>query len=111
MTEVIRFHLDEHIDPAIAAAPRHLGIDVTTTVEASLRSAPDDDHLAHARSDQRVVVTHDSDFLRIDRFGAFHPGVAYCRQGERSIGQIVEMLALMWEVYTPDDMQNRVEFL
>ncbi|HVC92624.1 MAG TPA: DUF5615 family PIN-like protein [Pirellulales bacterium] len=111
MTELIRFHLDEHVDPAIAAALRRRGIDVTTTVEASLRSSPDENHLDHARLEGRVIVTHDRDFLRFDRLGVVHPGVAYSRNGERSIGQLVEMLALMWEVCTPADMQNRVEFL
>jgi predicted nuclease of predicted toxin-antitoxin system len=111
MAGVIRFHLDEHVDPAIAAALRRRGIDVTTTVEVSLLSSPDESHLDHALDEGRVIVTHDSDFLRIDRLGTSHPGVAYCQQGERSIGQIVEMLELIWEVYSPDDMQNRVEFL
>jgi len=59
----------------------------------------------------RVIVTPDRDFLRLDSFGMVHSGVAYSRNGERSIGQIVEMLILMWDVYTPDEMQNPVEFL
>jgi hypothetical protein len=37
MADRIRFHLDEHVDPAIAAALHRAGIDVTTTVEAGLR--------------------------------------------------------------------------
>ncbi|HEV3024555.1 MAG TPA: DUF5615 family PIN-like protein [Pirellulales bacterium] len=111
MPEQIRFHLDEHVDPAIAAALRRRGIDVTTTVEASLRTSPDEHHLEHAQAEGRVIVTHDGDFLRMDRRGTSHPGVAYCRQGERSMGQIVEMLELIWEVYSPEEMQNRVEFL
>jgi hypothetical protein len=34
MADRIRFHLDEHVDPAIATALRRAGIDVTTTNEA-----------------------------------------------------------------------------
>jgi hypothetical protein len=37
MADRIRFHLDEHVDPAIATALRRAGIDVTTTNEAGLR--------------------------------------------------------------------------
>ena len=40
MADRIRFHLDEHVDPAIATALRRAGIDVTTTVEAGLRTKP-----------------------------------------------------------------------
>lgn len=35
MAGVIRFHLDEHIDPAVAAALRRVGVDVTTTMKRS----------------------------------------------------------------------------
>ena len=38
MARTIRFHLDEHCDPAIAAGLRLHGVDVTTTHEASLPS-------------------------------------------------------------------------
>ncbi|MFH1920766.1 MAG: hypothetical protein ABIP48_12860 [Planctomycetota bacterium] len=32
----IRYHLDEHVDPAVAEGLRQRGVDVTTTVEAGL---------------------------------------------------------------------------
>jgi predicted nuclease of predicted toxin-antitoxin system len=60
----MRFHLDEHVAHAIAAGLRRRGIDVTTTVDAGLLSAPDEEHLAFAKRDARVIVTQDSDFLR-----------------------------------------------
>ena len=43
--------------------------------------------------------------------GMLHPGIAYCPPQTRSIGQIIEMLLLMWEIMTPEEMRNRVEFL
>lgn len=46
----MRFHLDEHVAHAIAHGLRRRGIDVTTTVETGLLSAPDDDHLASGDS-------------------------------------------------------------
>jgi hypothetical protein len=50
VAERIRFHLDEHMDPDIAAALRRHGIDVTTTVEVGLRSANDDSQFEYAES-------------------------------------------------------------
>ena len=44
----MRFHLDEHVAHAIAQGLRLRGIEVTTTAEADLLSAPDEDHLAFA---------------------------------------------------------------
>jgi hypothetical protein len=45
VAERIRFHLDEHIDPDIAAALRRHGVDATTTTDAGLRAANDDAQL------------------------------------------------------------------
>jgi hypothetical protein len=39
----IRFHLDEQVDVAIARALRRYGVDITTTVEAGLRTASDEE--------------------------------------------------------------------
>ena len=63
MARTMRFHLDEHLPHAIAEGLRRRGIDVTTTVEAGLRGASDDVHLAYALEQQRVIVTNDLDFL------------------------------------------------
>ena len=45
MADRIKFHLDEHVDPNIARALRRYGIDVTTTVDAGLRTSDDPAHL------------------------------------------------------------------
>ena len=44
MPDRLRFHLDEHVDPAIAEGLRRYGIDVTTTVEAHLHTEEDEAH-------------------------------------------------------------------
>lgn len=49
MSEQIRFHLDEHIDSNIARGLRRYGIDVTTTVDAGLRTKSDESHLEFIR--------------------------------------------------------------
>jgi predicted nuclease of predicted toxin-antitoxin system len=111
VSERIRYHLDEHIDPVIATALRRLGVDVTTTVEAGLRTTKDDAHLRYAHHENRVIVTHDEDFLLWASSNFDHPGIAYCHVGTRSIGQLVRSLHLIYEVLTPEDMRGRVEYL
>jgi hypothetical protein len=111
MPDRIRFHLDEHVDPAIAAGLQRYGIDVTTTVAAALRTKDDEVHLAFANAEHRVIVTHDNDYLRFHAQGMPHPGMAYCPPQTRSMGHIIAMLRLMWEIMTPEEMRNRVEFL
>ena len=49
MNERIRFHLDEQVDPDIARALRLHGIDVSTTVDADLRTRGDTAQLDYVR--------------------------------------------------------------
>jgi hypothetical protein len=58
-----------------------------------------------------VIFTEDDDYLALNARGVPHAGIAYCHQQTRSIGQIIQMLVLIWEVYEPEDMANRIEDL
>jgi len=111
MARTIRFHLDEHVDPAIAEGLRRRGVDVTTTQEVGLMQASDDVQLAYFRSEARVLFTEDAGFLRMHAAGASHPGIVYCHQQSHSIGEIIRALVLIWEILEPEEMRNRVEFL
>lgn len=110
-SERVRFHLDEHIAFAIALALRQRGIDVTTAAEADLIAATDEAHLEYARQSRRVVVTHDDDFLNLHALGTPHAGIAYCRCGARTIGEMVQMLVLIYELMLPDEMTGEVVYL
>ena len=57
MAEVIRFHLDENVNPAIAVGLRKRGIDVTTSQEVGLLGVSDLEQLAYARREGRVILT------------------------------------------------------
>ncbi|GAB4412943.1 MAG: hypothetical protein Fur0044_07270 [Anaerolineae bacterium] len=111
MTEHIRFHLDEHVDPDIARALRRYGIDVTTTVESGLRTQPDEAQWTFINQEQRVMVTHDADFLRFANRSREHPGIAYCHKTAHSIGEIIRSLILIYEALTPEAMAGRIEYL
>src|SRR5262245_49272605 len=101
MPRTIRFHLDEHCDPAIAHGLRRHGIDVTTTPEAGFIGATDEEQVAYALPLGRVIFTQDRDYLRLNAAGEPHAGIAYCHQQTRSIGAIIDALVLIWEVYEP----------
>jgi predicted nuclease of predicted toxin-antitoxin system len=107
----MRFHLDEHVADAIAQGLRQRGIDVTTTAEANLLDAEDEEHLAFARSSGRIVVTQDADFLRLDSEDRNHLGIVYYAQGTRKIGEVIGHLVLMHECMEADEMRGRVEYL
>ena len=111
MAERIRFHLDEHMDPDIARALRQYSIDVTTTIECGLRTANDERQLEFIRAERRVIVTDDTDFLRIAATTSDHAGIVFCRRTVHSLGDIIRFLLLVHEVYAAGEMAGRVEYL
>ncbi len=96
MAEKIKFHLDENVSSAVGEGLRRRGIDVTTTPEESLISASDLGQLEFALSQRRVIFTQDTDFLRIHQAGITHFGIVYCSQGNKSIGEVIKGLILIW---------------
>jgi predicted nuclease of predicted toxin-antitoxin system len=111
MLEAIRFHLDEHVHPAIAEGLRRRGIDVTTTIEAGLLGAGDEKHLEFCGVEGRVVVTNDADFLRLHTQGVSHQGIVYFHTEGRSIGDILRGLILIHECLRSNEMIDHLEFL
>lgn len=111
MTNRIRFHLDENVDPVIAVALRRYGADVTTTNEAGLFGSDDETQLAFAKREVRVIVTHDDDFLRLVARDQDHPGIAYCHLMARSTGELIRGLRLIFEILSPEEIQGKVEYL
>lgn len=111
MPQTIRFHLDENVHHAVAHALRTYGVNATTTSEAGLQGASDDEQIAFSRKENQVIFTQDRDFLRLHDAGVNHAGIVYCAKGSCSISEIVRGLLLIWKVLDPEDMQNQVEFL
>jgi predicted nuclease of predicted toxin-antitoxin system len=106
----ISFYTDEHVSRAVIQGLRHRGIDVLTVPEAGMMGAQDDEHLARARQDGRVIFTQDDDFLRLAGAGVPHSGIVYSRQ-HTSVREILRGLRLICEVLDPEDMVGHVEFL
>ena len=111
MPAAIRFHLDENVPSAVAEGLRRRGIDATTTPQSGLLSAGDDKQLDFAHSDNRVLVTCDTDFLRLHDRGVPHAGIVYTLKGKRTIGELIHSLLMIAECLTSADMENHVEYL
>jgi predicted nuclease of predicted toxin-antitoxin system len=111
VSDRIRLHLDEHIHSAIAIGLRQRGIDVTTPAEVGLRGAADEQHLEFVWQSGRVLVTQDKDFLQLHARGLPHAGIAYCKQGSRSIGQMLRALIVIYDAMTPDEVRGQLLYL
>ena len=111
MPKTILFHLDENCTKAIAQGLRRFGVDVTTTAEVGLLGATDEEQAGYALSANRVVFTQDRDFLRIHAAGVVHAGIAYCEKDARSIGEIIDGLVLIWQIYEQDEIAGHIEYI
>ncbi|MFN8450493.1 MAG: DUF5615 family PIN-like protein [Anaerolineae bacterium] len=111
MTTKIRFYLDENVDKQIARGLRTRDIDVLTTGEADHIGWTDEEHLAFARAERRVIVTQDSDFLRLHAQGHPHAGIVYYKAQTRTLKQILRGLIMIFEILLPDDMEKHIEHL
>lgn len=107
----VRFHLDENVDPALAEALRRRGIDVTTSAESGLNGYSDREQVAFAGTQRRVVVTHDTDFLRLAKEGVSHCGIVFCPVRRYSIGRVTMALVALRRHRTANEMVARIEFL
>jgi uncharacterized protein with PIN domain len=107
----IKFHLDEHIDSAVATGLRLRGVDVTTTIEQGLDGTSDSRQLAFAHAQGRVLVTCDSDFIVLARSGVPHAGIVFWPARHRRLGQVVLDLVLLSRVVNAEEMAGHVEFL
>jgi len=66
--------------------------------------------VAFARSEARVIVTRDADFLRIAGRSADHSGIVFYTS-IKSIREIIEALILIHEVLEPKEMAGHIEFV
>jgi hypothetical protein len=106
----IRYYLDEHVDPAVAAGLRHRGVAVTTTLQAGLAGASDSDQLSLAADHGCVLVTRDRHYLMLAKGAARHAGIAFWHSRHRSIGRLVLDLTLLWRISTAEEMIGRIEY-
>ena len=110
MPGTIRYHLDESCRLSIARALRHRGIDVTTTSDAGLLGATDEQQLDYAHSTGRMLFTHDPDFIALHDAQFPHAGLIYSPQQTRAMRETVRLLVLLWEMYEADELLNRLEY-
>jgi hypothetical protein len=108
--EQISFYLDEHIHIAVAQGLRRRGVNALTVQEAGKTGWSDLEQLSFALAERRVMVTMDSDFLILADQGVLHAGIAYANP-RRSVGELTRALMLLYDILTPAEVANHVEYL
>ena len=112
---MLRAYADVHVVFAIVQALRRRGMDVVTVQDRGRDEADDDELLAEALADQRVMLTNDTDFLALAAYHSargetFAPIYFWPQQG-RPVGEMVRRVLreAAWEDYR--SACTRVHFL
>jgi hypothetical protein len=114
---MIRLHLDEDADShALLNGLRHRGWDVTSSRERGLLRYSDDEQLAWAFEQSRVVYTYNAgDFFRMHneflRTGKHHAGIIIGDQQTVTTGEVIRRLLRVGTAKTSSDMLDMLEFL
>lgn len=100
------------MDGPVVAGLRANGIDVLTTREAGRLGRPDDDQLAFATSQGRVVYTANvGDFRRLHAAGVAHAGIIV-RPNQRMPNQHqIRALLNIQDAMDNEGMRNAVQFI
>jgi predicted nuclease of predicted toxin-antitoxin system len=111
----LAFYFDQHVPGPVAAELRRRGIDVLTTEADRTKGLPDEALLERATALNRIMVSNDDDFLVIaaqwrssDRHFA---GLIRLRDQRLPYGKLLEDLLMIAEVYSADEMVDRIEYL
>jgi predicted nuclease of predicted toxin-antitoxin system len=89
----VRFLLDQNQSPALTSLLTDEGHDAVHVRELGLEAATDDEILAHARGDDQVIVSADTDFgALLARHNAAGPSVILIRRQQGRSAQAIAAL-------------------
>ena len=111
----IKLYRDVHVRLAVTEGLRVREVDVLTAQEDKAAQLTDVDLLNRASSLERVLFTHDRDFLREaserQQRGQFFAGIIYAHQIDATIGQCLHDLEIIAKAGNPEDLANQVMHL
>jgi len=114
----VRFLADEDIRSGIVLGLRSFepAIDILDAKSSGLRGTSDSALLELAAQQDRILITHDCNTMpgylqqRLAA-GKSSPGVIVIPQRGVAIGEIIDLLLLIWAASDPAEWVNRVEYL
>ncbi len=113
----IRLYCDEDsMRHAVVMGLRKRGLDVLTALDARTTEETDDGQLAFATARGRAIYSFNvGDFCDLHSqwlsSGRFHAGIVLAHQEQFPVGEQIRRLARLVNTLSPEEMQNRLEFL
>lgn len=109
-----RFYADECADMRYVDGVRRRDLVFVTARDEGMLGASDEQQLERAVALGCVLVSEDSDLLRLAHAriasGAPFPGLIFIKP-EASVGEVVRAIVEIAEMLAPEDMVNRIEWI
>ncbi|MBI3971944.1 MAG: DUF5615 family PIN-like protein [Chloroflexi bacterium] len=113
----IRLYFDEDaMDRDVLGPLRLRGIDLETATDAGMLERDDEEQLAYAASQGRVIVTSNAaHFANLHRHyletGRTHAGIIVIHQQRFTTGEVIRRLLRLVGTRTADAMRDQLEYL
>lgn len=106
----MKFLADEHIESSIVTGLKLLGIDAISVNEAGIRESDDEEILNFAKDDYRVIITRDSDFVKLHKKGVEHSGIVFVPKFLK-IGKLIAEIEKVSMILDSEHIRNTVIFI
>ncbi len=106
----MKFLADEHIELSVVNGIKSLGVDIESIDLLGKKGLDDRNILNFANENSEVVITRDSDFLRLHNKGMDHMGIIFIPTN-LSIGEIIKEVEKISVLFDPADLQNTIIFI
>ncbi len=111
----LAFYFDVNFPESIAEGLEQRGIDVLTSQQDGTRRVDDVGLLEKAKLLERVLVTHDKDFLAIaadyQQAGREFSGIIFAPQNKHRIGGYIDDIELIAHCCSMSEVANQVIYL
>lgn len=104
-------YADENVWYPVVDGLRRRGWEVTTANDEGMLGRSDREHLAYAASKDWILLTFDSDFLRLvedETFEKDPAGVGYIGQARHDVGELVRRIHAALTRYEDRDLSGEV---
>ncbi|MCI0627119.1 MAG: DUF5615 family PIN-like protein [Acidobacteria bacterium] len=100
------------MDKALVSALRARGLDVLTAHEAGMIERSDEEHLAFAAREGRVLYSFNvGDYCRLQAQGRSHAGLVLAQQQRYAVGEQMRRLLRLAAARSAEEMRDHAEFL
>jgi hypothetical protein len=109
------FYFDHQVKLAIAKGLRRRGVEAITAFEDGRNQQADESLLERCCELDRVLLTHDTDFLSIvhqwQDAGRDFPGVLFAEQMYVEIGWMTEYLEVVAKAALPNELRGNIMYI